>query len=258
MPDHSFVTASNTSGAADPITHTHAPVSPASVVVLSIIVTNTSLRTGADPTIGGVTATRAHIDENGLEQHVEMWYRLGTFSTSNLAISIGNTKLLPCFVEAVSAYAGAGYNSYLSFTTGLAYANGVADGLALSLTGLTSGAFVYARLGCGENATGSIAENSTTPVKTATFIQDHGAFCSWGSYGIASTAGNSLYNWTWSNDDGCAVGVAFGATSQAPPVPPIIHTKRGAGMSGGMQFQTGSVQGIAFNSNLNRYKNREG
>lgn len=193
----------------NPFTHDHTPGAAATVAILSIVVEGTTARTGGAPTIDGITASQADSTRVGLEQNVELWYVVKAFSGAQFTVSVPNTNTRTCHIEVVTADAGIGYTSFLNNANGVAWADDTNDGGTVNVTSSASGDFLYARLGCGEAAVGSVAESSANPTKTLSYANDHGAYTSFGYYAVSDGAGTESFTWTWTNDDGCICAAAF-------------------------------------------------
>jgi len=192
-----------------PIAITHTPGDRASVICLSLVVAGTTARAGGDPTIGGITASQADSRRVGLETNVELWYVCSKFDGSQISISIPNTGGRTIQCEVVSADAGVGYISGLNNASGNANANDTGDGFSIDVTSSASGDFLYARLGCGEGAVGSVSQSAGSPAKISSYANDHGAYTSFGYYANSDGAGTETFTWAWSNDDGAACAACF-------------------------------------------------
>ena len=217
---HAYIDLASTNSALDPVTFAHAPASPASVMIVSMVIGGTSARTGAAPSIDGVACSQADETRFGLEEYVEVWYLCGAFSTASHTISIGNTKLLTMNCLSLAASAGRGQNSYLLDSTGSVYAtwaDDAFDGGSINITSGAVGDFLFARLGVGEASTGSVAESSINPAKTTIYSADPGAYTSYAYYGVSDGAGEETFTWAWTNDDGCAILASFGSSFRPPP-----------------------------------------
>ena len=217
---HAYIDLASTNSALNPVTFAHAPTSPASVMIVSMVIGGTSARTGTAPTIDGVSCSMADEARYGLEQLVEVWYLCGGFSTASHTISIANTKLLTMNCLSLAASAGQGQNSYLMDSTGSVYAtwaDDAFDGGSINITSGAVGDFLFARVGCGEASTGSVAENSANPSKTTIYSADPGAYTAYAYYGVSDGAGEETFTWAWTNDDGCAILASFGSSFRPPP-----------------------------------------
>jgi hypothetical protein len=207
---HTYINKSqNADQVATTINVTHTPGAAATVAILSIVIAGTTPRADqSSPTIDGTAATRVDIVRIGAEQLVEVWYVCKTFSGAQFSVSIPNAGGLSCQVEIVTADAGTGYASVYQHASGVVTASN-ADGGQVDVTSSAAGDFLYARLGCGENAPASITQTSVNPTKTLSYSNDHGSYSSRGDYAVSDGAGTESFIYVWSNDDGCAVAVVF-------------------------------------------------
>jgi len=226
---HAYIDLASTNSALDPVTFAHAPASPASVMIVSMVIGGTSARTGSAPSIDGVACSQADQARFGVEENVEVWYLCGAFSTASHTISIGNTKLLTMNCLSLAATAGRGQNSYLLDSTGSVYATWAVDtfdGDSINITSGAVGDFLFARLGCGEASTDSVSESSINPAKTTIYSADPGAYTSYAYYGVSDGAGEETFTWAWTNDDGCAILASFGSSFRPPPQVTRTITKK--------------------------------
>ncbi len=201
---HTFVNKSQTNlDTSNPISIPHTPGSAATGIIVSVVSSAGEIQAGGAPTIGGVEATDSG---EGLiaasETRTQVWYRLGSFDGSEVAISVPNTNSDQMNVEVVSFNADSGTSEFDD--SGEDNAGVGVNTADPTVTTTVIDDFIYARMGNGEADIASVTE-----AQIETFANDHGNWSSYGQYMIKADTGVQSMNWTFSADDFTSIAVAF-------------------------------------------------
>lgn len=201
---HTFDTNLRFAGSSNPLTANYTCGAGATLLVLGIIVTGNSPRSGGLPSYGGklFASSPPNGSNSGVETTAEMLYLPNPTTGQSLSISVPNTLGLTLQIQASSYKAGANKTSALDQSNSTADLVGSANP-SLSLTTLFNGEVIVATLGDGL-ITAPTAQSGTNLNRT-----DDGAYSDSNQYTLQATAGSVASSWTVASDDWCLVACSF-------------------------------------------------
>jgi hypothetical protein len=190
---HTFDVKNRTAvGTANPTTVSLTPTSGATVLVVGLIYSGTTDRTGGSPTFNGVAMTKAGATIKGTETSVELWYLLNpSIGTFNVSVPNANTRSME--VSAYTFKAGAGNST----TFGTTYSNFSTTGTtnpSVSTTA-TAGQLLVAVIG-----NGATTWNPSARTGVQLYDSDDGAWGGGSQYILSATANQSV-GWTFGTSE---------------------------------------------------------
>lgn len=192
----------NNSLTANPATFSYTSGAGTTVLVLNLVVVNSTARTGGAPTYNGVAMTQADGTRMATETNTEMWYLLNPPTGSAYTVSIPNTNTRTIRAFTATAKAQSGYTSALDVVNG---ATGTTANPSVSVTTTTAGDFVTSITGHGSNSLGTGNKTRYGGV----WGIDHGAYVSMRMYELQAAAGATTHTYTVGADDWGMVVTAF-------------------------------------------------
>jgi hypothetical protein len=177
----------------------------AEVLVVMVLYSGVTARTGGAPTYNSVALTQAQSRQGVTETSCELWYMLAPPVSQALSVSVPNDNARTMWIYIASGNAAAGYTCALD-SSGVNATTGTNP--TVSVTTIAAGCLIFAVVATGANTfvptarTGiSLYEEDLTSPTTI-----GGA----GQYYVKSNTGAQAMSWTFStSDDYGAIAVAF-------------------------------------------------
>jgi hypothetical protein len=194
-----FDAKSRFSGSANPLTQGFPVGSGSSLLVVSIVTSGTTARSGGAPSYNGIALTQADVNRVASESITELWYLTNPPTGSSYNISVPNTGSRTLYVIASSYKAQPGYAYAFDVSNGTT-STGSANP-SVSVTTTSNGDLIVGAMGNGNLAVPTLNTTTSTGAEVLYSVPNSPSFSDNGAFAFQVLAGTYTLAWTVASDD---------------------------------------------------------